>query len=237
MRRERGIRAGDQVGQHGDERRVLGGEPDGLVAGGVDDPDAIVGEIGDLDDPRAGIGGKACRDVRAVLLVCVLTGQVDRVGDGLDQGGGLRAETGGQHAQCPGAAAGSGQVVGVVFHRVVQQRRADDVGVADAVMADDPQRDPQQVVDVRFALAPVCSMQAPGQLQRFADLLPAGRVVKPPGLDGQPRPQPLLAVNSGDGMQRHLGEDLLLVVGNVSHVQVQVSRMMVTACLTGNSTE
>ena len=104
-------------------------------------------------------------------------------------------------------------------------------------MADDPQRDPQQVVAVRFALAPVCSMQAPGQLQRFADLLPAGRIVKPAGFDGQPRPQPLLAVNSGDGMQRHLGEDLLLVVGNVSHVQVQVSRMMVTACLTGNFTE
>jgi hypothetical protein len=42
MRRERGVRAGDEVGQHGDERGVLGGEPDGLVAGGVDDPDAIV---------------------------------------------------------------------------------------------------------------------------------------------------------------------------------------------------
>jgi len=43
MRRERRVRAGDEVGQHGDERRVLGGEPDGLGAGGVDQADAVIG--------------------------------------------------------------------------------------------------------------------------------------------------------------------------------------------------
>jgi hypothetical protein len=57
----------------------------------VDDPDSVIGEVGDLDDPGAGIGGKACRDVRAVLLVFVVAGQAGLVADGLDQGGDLRA--------------------------------------------------------------------------------------------------------------------------------------------------
>ena len=41
----------------------------------------------------------------------------------------------------------------MVFDRVVEQRGAGDVGVADVVVADDPQRDPEGMVDVRFALA------------------------------------------------------------------------------------
>jgi hypothetical protein len=43
-------------------------------------------------------------------------------------------------------AASGGQIAGVVFHRIVQQRGAGDVGVADDVMADDSQRDVQQVI-------------------------------------------------------------------------------------------
>jgi hypothetical protein len=132
-----------------------------------------------------------------------------------------------------------GQVAGVVFYCVVEQRGADDVGVADVVMADDPQRNAQGVVDVRFALAlaPVRDVQAPGELQGFADLLLAGRVANSGDLGGEPRPQPLLAVKSGDGVQRHQREDLLLGVRNAGHVQVQVSRMMVTTRLAGHFTE
>jgi hypothetical protein len=89
------------------------------------------------------------------------------------------------------------------------------------------------MVDIRFALAPVRSVQAPGELQGFADFLPAGRITEARGLGGEPGPQPLLAVNSADGVQRHHGEDLLPLSWNVSHAQVQVSRMMVTACLAG----
>jgi len=34
----------------------------------------------------------------------------------------------------------------VVFDRVVEKRRADDVGVADFVVNDDPERDTEQVI-------------------------------------------------------------------------------------------
>jgi hypothetical protein len=97
VRRERCVRAGDQVSEHRNERGVLAGEPYGLGAGRVDDPDAVIGEVRHLDDPRAGTGCEACRDVHAVLFVFVLAGQVDRVSDGRDQGGDLRAETGSQN--------------------------------------------------------------------------------------------------------------------------------------------
>jgi hypothetical protein len=125
-------------------------------------------------------------------------------------------QTGGQHGQRLRPVASGGQVAGVGFHCVVQQRGADDLRIADAVMADDPQRDAQQVVDIRFALAPVQSVQAPGEFQSSANFLPAGRIIKARSLDGEPRPQPLLAVNSADGMQGHHSEDLLSLIWNAA---------------------
>ena len=50
--RERRVGPGDEILQRGDQRRVLAGQPDGLLASRVDQPDAVVGEIGHLDDPR-----------------------------------------------------------------------------------------------------------------------------------------------------------------------------------------
>ena len=46
----------------------------------------------------------------------------------------------------------------MVFDRVMQQRRAHHISVADPVMADDPDRHPQHVVHIRLALAPVGGM-------------------------------------------------------------------------------
>ena len=67
----------------------------------------------------------------------------------------------------------------MVFNRVVQQRGGDDVGVVDAVVAVDPQRDAQQVVDVGLALPAVAGVQPPGEFQRLCGLLPAGGAGEP----------------------------------------------------------
>ena len=109
---------------------------------------------------------------------------------------------GGQRRDRAGPAA-RGQVGGMVLDRVVEQGGADDVDVADAVMADDPQRHAQQVVDVRLTLPPVGGVQVPGELQRPRGLLPAGRVGEPGELGGEPGPQPLLPVHGRDRVQRH----------------------------------
>ena len=99
--------------------------------------------------------------------------------------------------------AARGQAVGMILDRVVEQGRADHVDVVDAVVAHDPQRHPQQVIDVRLTLAPVGGMQIPRELQRPRGLLPAGRVREPRDLGGEPGPQPLLAVHGRDRVQRH----------------------------------
>src|SRR5215468_2682656 len=39
------VRAGDKLGQHRNERGILVRQPDGLGAGCVDHPDAVVGEV------------------------------------------------------------------------------------------------------------------------------------------------------------------------------------------------
>lgn len=44
-RGQRGVGAGDEAGQDGDEGRVLAGEPGGLGAAGVDQADAVVGAM------------------------------------------------------------------------------------------------------------------------------------------------------------------------------------------------
>jgi len=50
----------------------------------------------------------------------------------------------------------------VVFDGVVQQGCADDVGIMDAVVADDPDGDAEKVVDVGLALAAVGGVQPGG---------------------------------------------------------------------------
>ncbi len=62
--------------------------------------------------------------------------------------------------------AAPGQLGGVIFDRVVQQRGADHVGVAHAVVRHDPDRHPQQVVDVRLAVPAIAGVQPGGQVQR-----------------------------------------------------------------------
>ena len=129
------------------------------------------------------------------------------VGDRVDQAGGPRAETRGKRGNRAGPAA-RGQVGGMVLDRVVEQGGADDVDVADAVVAGDPQRHPQQVIDVRLTLAAVPGMQIPRELQRSCGLLLAGRVREPRDLSGEPGPQPLLPVHGSDSVQRHHRDQL-----------------------------
>jgi len=50
----------------------------------------------------------------------------------------------------------------VVFYGVVQQGCAGDVGVADPVVADDPDGDAEQVVELGLALASVGVVQPGG---------------------------------------------------------------------------
>ena len=129
------------------------------------------------------------------------------VGDRVDQAGDPRAETRGQRGDRGGPAA-RGQAVGIVLDRVVEQGGADHVDVVDAVVADDPQRHAQQVIDVRLTLTPVGGMQIPGELQRPGRLLAGGRVREPGDLGGEPGPQPLLAVHGRDRVQRHHRDQL-----------------------------
>ena len=124
-----------------------------------------------------------------VLLVFAAAARcVDGIGDRLDQARDPGAELRGQHAERAAPAVG-GQVAGVVFDRVVEQRRAGDAGVTDVVVADDPQRDPERMVNIRFALALVSFVKLRGKLQRSAGLLPVGRAVKSRGLELEPGPQ------------------------------------------------
>jgi hypothetical protein len=90
----------------------------------------------------------------------------------------------------------------VILDRVVQQRRADHVGVGDPVVGHDPDGHPEQVVDVWFALAPVARVQPGGEIQRLADPGPVGGG-QARGLDGEALAQSGLAVQGGDRVQRH----------------------------------
>ena len=105
----------------------------------------------------------------------------------------------------------------MILNRVMEQRGADDVDVTDAVVAGDPQRHAQQVIDVRLTLAAVPGMQIPRQLQRPGGLLPANRVREPRDLSGEPGPQPLLAVHGRDSVQRHHRDQLQIrVIGGMA---------------------
>jgi hypothetical protein len=74
----RGIGAADQVAQDRDEGGVLGREAFQPGPGGVDQADAVVGEVGGLEDAGPSVGLKAGRYVRTVLLVTVAPGFVGR---------------------------------------------------------------------------------------------------------------------------------------------------------------
>ena len=60
----------------------------------------------------------------------------------------------------------------MVFHGVVEQGRADHVGVQDVVMADDPECDPQRVVDVRLVLPTVVAVEIRHQRECLLGLRP-----------------------------------------------------------------
>jgi hypothetical protein len=77
----------------------------------------------------------------------------------------------------------------MIFNHVVQQRRAYDVSVTDSVVADDPDRDPQKMIDLRLALPPVGRMQSRAQFQRLFDTL-AIRARHSGDLDGQALTEP-----------------------------------------------
>jgi hypothetical protein len=93
----------------------------------------------------------------------------------------------------------------MVFDRVVQQRGAGYVRVGDPVAGDDPDRHPQQVIDIRFALPPVGRVQPRCQRQRIHN---AATIGGPEGRDlhAQAFAQPGLAVYGGDRVQRHRGQ-------------------------------
>jgi hypothetical protein len=86
----------------------------------------------------------------------------------------------------------------MVFDRIVQQCGADDIGVADAVVADDADGDPQQMIDVGLVLPPVGRVQPRRQTQRLRDALAVSRGERG-CLDRQALPQPCFAVDGGDG--------------------------------------
>ena len=68
---ERSVLAGDEVGQDGDERGVLAGRLRGLGTGRVDQANAVVREVGRLEDSCPRLAFEAGRDVSAVLFVFI----------------------------------------------------------------------------------------------------------------------------------------------------------------------
>jgi hypothetical protein len=168
----------------------------------VDQADAVVGEVRRLDDPRPGVVPQAVRDVLPILFMRVAVGVVLRVGHRGDKPGHPRPELRRQHRERIWSAAAGGQLGGVILHRVVQQGGADHVGIVDAVVGDDPDRHPEQVIDIRLPVPAVRGVQAPGQVQGLVQtaLVRAGPRLD---LDFEPGTQSLLAVGRGDRVQRH----------------------------------
>ena len=174
---QRGVRAPDQVAQDGDQRGVLGGKAVQLGPGGVDQSHAVIREIGGLDDAGPRVALEAGRDVLAVLLVPVAAGLVRWIGHRRHQAGDTISELLSQHPESTLLTAVTwSKFRGVVFHRVVEQGRAHDVGIADPVVADDPDGHPKQMVEVGLALPPVGGVQARSQVQRPRDAIAVGIV-------------------------------------------------------------
>ena len=93
----------------------------------------------------------------------------------------------------------------MVFDRVVEQSCANHIGVGEAVMGHYPERHPQEVVDIRFALSAVVGVEPSGKVERPGDLLPDGGG-KAFGFGGEPRSQTCLAVGGGDRVQGSGGD-------------------------------
>jgi hypothetical protein len=124
--------------------------------------------------------------------------------------GGLRAACAGGSREVSGSRETGGQLGGMIFDRVVQERGADHVGVADAVVRHDPDRHPEQVVDVRLPFSAVGGVQPGRQVQGLvqAALVLIGQRCD---LRREPLPQALLAVGRGNSVQRHRGHQPPLV--------------------------
>jgi hypothetical protein len=132
--------------------------------------------------------------VLAVLLVLIAAGLPVWGGDRGDQSGGAIAEPGGEDGERIVAGAAGSDVRRVVLDGVVQQGRARHVSVGDAVVAEDPDGDPQRMAGIGFALPPVPLVQPGHQRQSRADAgaLPGG---EPEGLDQQPLAQAAFPVH------------------------------------------
>ena len=139
------VRAEDELAQRGDQGSVFSGQLGQLRTGGVDQAHRVVGEVRCFDDSGPGAGVQAGDDVLAVLLVLIPAGLVGRIGDGGDQLGGPAAELPGQDREGGLSGASGREILRVVFDGVVQQRGAGHAQVDDPVMAEDPDRDPQQM--------------------------------------------------------------------------------------------
>jgi hypothetical protein len=137
--------------------------------------------------------------VLAVLLVPVEAGLVRGIGHRCHQAGDSISELFSQRPQGILTVAAWGQFGGVVFHRVVEQRRAHDVGIADAVVADNPDCYPKQMAEVGLALPPVGGVQARRQVQRPCDAISVG-IREGLGLHRESFSQTGLAVQGGDRM-------------------------------------
>jgi hypothetical protein len=71
-----------------------------------------------------------------------------------------------------GGAAGHGPLL---LHGVVQHGRDQNGGIGDAVVAKDPQGDPERVVQVRLAAAALASVQLGGPVRGVAGNVPGVR--------------------------------------------------------------
>jgi hypothetical protein len=93
----------------------------------------------------------------------------------------------------------------VVFHRIMEQGGAHDVGIADPVVAGDPDGYPQQVTQVGFTLPPVADVQARSQAERSCDAISVG-ICEGFHLCCETFSKTGLAVDSSDRVQWHCGQ-------------------------------
>lgn len=149
---QRGVRAHDQLPQRRHQRAVLPRQPGQLRPGDVDQPDLVVGESDALITRAHGASLQAGRDMVAVLLALVLPGIVLRLVT-VATSAAVRSPNRASTPSVSDPAAGR-EVCGVIFDRVMQQRRARHGSVLDPVVVQYPDRHPEQVVHVRPALPP-----------------------------------------------------------------------------------
>lgn len=195
------------VGQN--EGPVLSGEFRYLCAGGVKEPHRVISEIRHLDCPSPRVSLQAPHDVPAVLLMLVAASVINRVRHRCHQFSRTLPELLCQC--CTGVLTRPARcdVLGVVFGRVVQQGSAGHVRVIDAVVTEDADGNPEQVVGIRFALPPVPQMQLRCQRQG----VPTPGVIcggEPRDLDQQALAQASFAMHGRDRMQRHPGQQAQL---------------------------